>query len=153
MLSSLVIGIVAFVAMEPVSWAVHRYVMHGPGWILHRSHHAPRRGHLQANDAFPAAFAAIVGAALVAGFNVERLGWLVPLGTGITAYGAAYALVHDGYIHRRFPVGGRRSATLDALTRAHQVHHRTAGEPFGMLAPYVPRDDRRRSVAGAGARS
>ena len=153
MLASLAIGVAAFVAMEPVTWAVHRFVMHGPGWFLHRSHHAPRGGRLQANDAFPVAFASIVGTALAIGFNVDGFSWLVPLGVGVTGYGGAYALVHDGYIHRRLPVGHRRSATLDALARAHDVHHRTACEPFGMLAPYVPRAARRRSVAGATAAS
>jgi beta-carotene 3-hydroxylase len=139
---SLALGAVAFVVMEPVTWAVHRFVMHGPGWVLHRSHHAPRSGRLEANDAFPVGFAALVGAALAVGFNVDGAGWLVPVGFGVTAYGAAYALVHDGYVHRRLPVGARRAAALDALARAHAVHHRTAGEPYGMLAPYVPRSSR-----------
>ena len=31
----------AFVAMEGVSYAGHRWVMHGPGMGWHRSHHAP----------------------------------------------------------------------------------------------------------------
>jgi beta-carotene 3-hydroxylase len=137
------VGLVAvsFVLMEPVTWAVHRYVMHGFGWALHRSHHQPRRGRLEANDAYPAAFALVVGAALAVGFNRPGWGWLVPVGVGITLYGAAYGLVHDGYIHRRIPML-RHSRALDVLATAHAVHHRTGGEPLGMLAPYVPRGDR-----------
>ena len=30
--------------MEGVAYAVHRWVMHGPGWVLHESHHRPRTG-------------------------------------------------------------------------------------------------------------
>ena len=144
MIGSIGLGVLAFVAMEPVTWATHRFVMHGPGWVLHRSHHARRPRWLETNDAYPVAFAAVVGAAMALGFNVGALGWLVPVAVGVTAYGAAYALVHDGYIHRRLPVGSRRTAGLDALARAHAVHHRTGGEPFGMLLPWVPRTERRR---------
>ena len=38
-----VVAVVAFVAMEPVTAALHRFVFHGPGWALHRSHHRPLR--------------------------------------------------------------------------------------------------------------
>ena len=137
-------ALLGFVLMEPVTWAVHRFVMHGPGWVLHRSHHVRGAGRFEANDAFPAAFATLVGAALAVGFNIDGWAWLVPLAVGVTAYGGAYALVHDGYIHRRIPVGKRRAAALEALARAHAVHHRTGGEPFGMLAPFVPHAQRRR---------
>ena len=143
MIAALGLVVVGFVLMEPLTWAAHRYVMHGRGWVLHRSHHVPHEGRLEANDGFPVIFAAVVGGAMAAGFNVDGWGWLVPLAIGVTMYGAVYALVHDGYIHRRFPMlRGRRA--LDVLADAHAVHHRTGGEPFGMLAPFVPRADRRR---------
>jgi beta-carotene 3-hydroxylase len=147
------LALVAFVVMEPVTWAAHRFVMHGPGWVLHRSHHAARTRAFELNDLYPVAFAAVVGAGLLVGFNVPGWGWLVPVGVGVTAYGAAYALVHDGYIHRRLPVGTRRFAALDALARAHAVHHRTGGEPFGMLAPHVPDTQRRRRTTDGHART
>jgi beta-carotene 3-hydroxylase len=143
-IDSIGLVVVAFVLMEPVTWAAHRYVMHGAGWALHRSHHEPRRAFFEANDLFPVAFAAVVGASLVVGFNADGWAWLVPVGAGVTTYGVAYALVHDGYIHRRLPVGTRRWAAFEALARAHSVHHRSGGEPFGMLAPFVPRAERRR---------
>jgi beta-carotene 3-hydroxylase len=150
---ALVLGAVAFVVMEPVTWAVHRFVMHGPGWVLHRSHHAPRQGRFEANDLYPVAFASVVGAGMVVGFNVDGWGWLVPVAVGVTAYGAAYALVHDGYIHHRLPVGRRTFGALDALARAHAVHHRTGGEPFGMLAPVVPGTERRHRATDGHART
>ena len=63
---------------------------------------------------------------------------LVPVGIGVTAYGAAYLLLHDVAIHRRLPirVPGR---LLDPWRRAHAVHHRFNDAPYGFLAPVVPR--------------
>ena len=53
-------------------------------------------------------FAALVCIGLWLGFHAPRLAELVPIGVGITAYGAAYALVHDVYIHRRLRWFGDR---------------------------------------------
>jgi beta-carotene 3-hydroxylase len=50
----LMIGVVA--AMEAVAYAVHRWIMHGPGWFLHKSHHEPS-GPLEANDLYGLIFA------------------------------------------------------------------------------------------------
>jgi beta-carotene 3-hydroxylase len=140
------IALAAFVAMEPLTAATHRFVMHGVGIRLHRSHH--RRSHrgLELNDAFPVLFAAIVCIGMWAGFHEPRLAELVPIGAGVTAYGVAYALVHDVYIHRRLGwVGGRHVAVLDHLAAAHALHHRFGGAPYGMLAPIVPSRVRQRA--------
>jgi beta-carotene 3-hydroxylase len=128
--------LLAFLAMEPVTYAVHRWVMHGPGRRLHASHHRQRPRGFEANDAYPVVFACIVLAVMAVGFNVGGWSWLVPVALGVTAYGGAYALVHDVYIHRRLPLfGSRRVRFLERLAAAHRVHHQTCGEPFGMLAP------------------
>jgi beta-carotene 3-hydroxylase len=34
----------ALVAMEGVAYLTHRFLMHGPLWFLHRSHHVPHEG-------------------------------------------------------------------------------------------------------------
>ncbi len=137
---TLVLLAVGFVAMEPLTYATHRWLMHGPGRRLHHSHHAPHPARRwQANDLFPLGFAIVVMAAMGVGFNVAGWGWLVPLGVGITLYGAAYALVHDVYAHRRAPLLRGRHASLDRLATAHALHHRFGGEPYGMLVPLVPR--------------
>ena len=139
-----VLGAAAFAAMEPVTAATHRFVMHGIGMRLHRSHHRHAPGRLEANDAFPVMFAALVCLGLWIGFNAPRWSELVPIGAGITAYGAVYALVHDVYIHRRLGLfGDRRIASLDRLADAHALHHRFGGPPFGMLVPVVPARVRR----------
>lgn len=141
---ALVLALVAFAAMEPVTAATHRVVMHGPGMVLHRSHHRPHQGRWEANDLFPVAFAALVCAGLWLGFHEPALADLVPIGAGVAAYGAAYALVHDVYIHRRVRLlGDRRLPLLERLAVAHEGHHRTGGAPYGMLVPIVPRSRQR----------
>jgi beta-carotene 3-hydroxylase len=145
--------VVAMVAMEPVTAAMHRFVMHGIGDRLHHSHHRVRRAGLrwEANDAFPLMFAAVVLAALYAGFNAPGWGGLVPVGIGVTSYGAAYAVAHDMYIHGRLRwFHGRHVTVLDRLAAAHRIHHLYGAAPFGMLVPIVPR--RLRERAGRSAR-
>ena len=146
-LGPVVVGLVSFVLMEPLTALAHRTVMHGAGRALHRSHHvnaaAGVNGRWEANDAYPVAFAAVVMAGLAIGFNVAGWGVLVPVGIGITAYGAAYALVHDVYTHRRVDLFGEREVGwLDRLAAAHRVHHERGGAPYGMLLPVVPRSSR-----------
>lgn len=153
---TLLVGLAAFVLMEPFTYLAHRFVMHGPGMGLHRSHHRrwperrPDDPFLEANDAFPVMFAGVTMLALAVGFNVDGTTVLLPVCVGSTFYGIAYAFVHDVYIHGR--VGWRRRvALLDRLASAHELHHRFGGEPYGMLAPVVPASVRRR-VATADAR-
>ena len=65
--------------------------------------------------------------------------WLeTPLdaGLGITLFGASYMFVHDGLVHKRFPVGP--IADVPALKRiavAHKLHHaeRYGGVPWGLF--------------------
>lgn len=144
----LLVAIASFVVMEPVTALTHRFVMHGAGRVLHRSHHravrpgeSPRRW--EANDLYPVAFASVVMIGLAVGFNVDGWSVLVPIGCGVTAYGAAYALVHDAYIHGRLPVfGNRRLPGFERLAAAHRIHHRRGNAPYGMLLPIVGRQDR-----------
>lgn len=151
-MSALAIVVVAFVVMEPVTYLAHRYVMHGLGRRLHRSHHRrwPGRAEgepfFEANDAFPAMFAGVVMVVMAVGFNADGFGVLLPITVGVTLYGIAYALVHDGYIHGRIPVRGR-NPVLDRLAVAHSLHHRFGGEPYGMLVPIVPASVRARAEA------
>ena len=45
---SLALGLALFaltvLGMEAVAYVAHRWVMHGPGWFLHESHHRARPG-------------------------------------------------------------------------------------------------------------
>jgi beta-carotene 3-hydroxylase len=128
----------SFVAMEVVSYTTHRYVMHGIGWAWHHSHHAPPHATFERNDWFPVCFAA-VGFAL---FLVASLGSFTTLfwiASGVAAYGAAYAFVHDVCIHRRLSVAPPRGRYFEWLRAAHACHHEFGGEPYGMLLPVLSR--------------
>jgi beta-carotene 3-hydroxylase len=147
-LGALGLVVVAFVVMEPVTYLVHRFVMHGRGMAWHRSHHARRRGAFERNDRYPVVFCALTVAAMAIGSRVPAVGFLVPVGAGVTLYGLAYLFVHDGYIHRRLPGLTARVGWLEGLAEAHAWHHRFGGEPYGMLVPIVPASLRARARTG-----
>lgn len=135
----LAIVAITIVAMEIAAFAIHKYVMHGPGWGWHRSHHEPREGLFERNDLYAVVFA---GISLVF-FTILPPLW-APfwwVGAGMVGYGLLYAFVHDGLVHRRFPFGGTpRSGYLKRLVQAHRMHHavreREGAVSFGFL--YAP---------------
>ena len=142
-LTALTLVVVGFGGMEAVTYVVHRFVMHGALERLHLSHHRNAGAEFadkspEANDVFPLAFSAVVVAAFWLGFNVGGLAWLLPLFIGVTIYGVVYTVVHDGIIHGRVRWMKRRdSRVATSLADAHRAHHRTNGEPYGMLAPWL----------------
>ncbi len=116
--------VAAFVGMEGVAYLSHEHLMHGPLWFLHRSHHEPQQGALQWNDLF-GVFFAIPSIALIY-LGTHGAPAALPLGLGMTAYGAAYFLFHDVIVHQRLRLRGwPRWAYLERIVRAHLVHHRT----------------------------
>jgi beta-carotene 3-hydroxylase len=145
--TAVLVAAAALVLMEPVTALVHRLVMHGFGMRWHRSHHEPPRRVLEANDLFPVVFASLTIALLAIGVYVpDAPSLLVPIGIGVTAYGAAYLLVHDVVIHRRLAFLPLPDALLRRWREAHNVHHLFAHAPYGFLAPVVPAELRRRAA-------
>ena len=142
---TLVVGVAAFALMEPVTYATHRFVMHGVGSVLHRSHHQARARFVEANDAYPAVFDGAVMVTMWAAYHRQGLRSLLPVTVGVSTYGLAYALVHDGYIHGRLPAA-KANRVLDHLAESHRIHHLYNGEPFGMLVPVVPAGLRARAA-------
>ena len=135
-----------FIAMEGVSYATHRWIMHGPGMRWHRSHHVPAQGRFEKNDLFPVFFSTI-GFLVFLSASLTATTWLYWLGAGITGYGLVYMLVHEVYIHRRLPCPINDRAALDWMRDSHEIHHLYGGEPYGMLLPVVTGDLRRRAAA------
>ncbi len=138
-LADILLVVSAFAAMEAVAWAAHKYLMHGPGWAWHQSHHEPHQGWFEINDLYALVFA---GLAVALFFGATPL-WppLFWIAVGITAYGLAYALVHDGLVHQRWPFRHTpRNAYLKRLVQAHRLHHAVEGREhcvsFGFL--YAP---------------
>ena len=134
----------ALVGMEGVAWAVHRHVMHGWLWRLHKSHHQARRGPLEANDLFGVVFALIAIGLFMLG---SQPGWS-PLwwaAAGMTGYGVLYGIVHDGLVHRRWPTPSfGDGGFIGRLAQAHRLHHLTRDKDgavsFGfLLPPNLPR--------------
>lgn len=142
-MTPLVVAAAAAVVMEPVAAVVHRLVMHRRAWYWHRSHHRPAAGGLERNDAFPMVFALVTIVAMAIGSRVDRLAPLLWAGAGISAYGLAYLIVHDLYIHQRLgPIPGRHARYVRWVARGHGHHHRDGLAPFGFLLPLVPRHRR-----------
>lgn len=121
-LLALAITIATAVAMEGVAALVHRFWMHGPGWVLHRSHHGPRPRRLEPNDLHAVVFAAVSMAAFWFGHGPWwPLYWV---GAGMTLYGLLYVFVHDGLVHGRFRLPWRpHGRYVDRLVQAHRLHH------------------------------
>jgi beta-carotene 3-hydroxylase len=125
-----------FVGMEFVAWFMHRYVLHGPLWFVHRSHHVRHPHALERNDLSFVVYGAI--SVLLMIYGGPEKDWRYWVGAGIAAYGTLYFFVHDVLIHRRLPFWKRtKNSYLRALNMAHKMHHKTTGrdgsQEFGLL--------------------
>jgi len=127
-----------FLIMEFNAWFTHKYIMHGFLWNLHQDHH--HKDHdswFERNDAF-FIFYAIVSMTCFYLWSYEAVLYCLPVGLGIMAYGAAYFIVHDIFIHQRFKLFRNiDNKYARGLRRAHKIHHKhlgkEKGENFGML--------------------
>lgn len=145
-------------------WAalLHGRVWHGALWFIHRSHHQNESGKrgaksqgLEANDSLsflhaPVAIALILYGCVGPVGMVRELAFGV--GLGMTAFGFAYIIVHDGLAHERLPVQFLGRLRYFARVRAaHMVHHRAGGEaPYGLfLGPWVLRRRKLRQMTAS----
>ena len=130
------IFVATVLAMEGVAWLMHKYLMHGPLWVLHESHHRRREGAFERNDAFGLFFA--IPSMILIWFGVRGHPVLLAIGLGMTMYGALYFFMHDVLVHRRLklPFVPERGY-LHRVVRAHLIHHRTTTKEgavsFGFL--------------------
>ena len=138
---SILIVMVVFLLMEPLTWTIHKYIMHGFLWILHKDHHDhSTEGHFEKNDYFFVIFALPAIALFYLGAK-NGYNYLFFIALGITLYGMAYFFVHDIFIHQRFKLlKNTKNPYLKGIRRAHKQHHkyitRHDGECFGFL--FVP---------------
>ena len=147
-MSGVITGIILFlltiIAMEGVAYAAHRWVMHGPGWFLHESHHRERPGMFELNDLYAVIFAVPSIVLLYGGVQLDWGSWAAWVGAGIAAYGAIYFGFHDVIVHQR--VRHRyvpRSTYMKRIVQAHRIHHATTSKhgsvSFGFI--YAPPPD------------
>jgi len=133
----IIIAVITFGLMEPVTWLTHKYVMHGFLWYLHEDHHKPHKGFFEKNDAFFLIFAIPSWLCIMLGSMAQNY-ISVSIGAGIAMYGFAYFLVHEIIIHQRFKLLTKsNNKYIKAIRRAHKMHHKHLekedGESFGML--------------------
>jgi beta-carotene 3-hydroxylase len=134
--------LVAILTMEAVAYAMHRWIMHGPGWFLHESHHRPRSGRFEANDFYALIFALPSILLLGGGVNSGWGSWAIWVGAGIAAYGAIYFGFHDVIVHERLQHGYvPRWGYMKRIVQAHRLHHTTESKhgavSFGFI--WAPR--------------
>jgi beta-carotene 3-hydroxylase len=152
------VPVALFVAIAMDLWAalLHRRAWHGWLWTVHRSHHVQRRNgaHFEANDALsmlhaPVAITLILVGCCAAPGVAREVAFGV--GAGMSFFGVAYLVVHDGLVHGRLPVAWlRRLPYLRKVARAHRVHHAggAGGPPYGLF--FGPWELARRAVLTRG---
>ncbi|GAA4325675.1 sterol desaturase family protein [Mucilaginibacter gynuensis] len=121
--------------MELLSWAMHKYLFHGPLWFIHKTHHQQRHGWFELNDLFSIGFAALALWLMWLGhLTLDYRFWI---GTGISIYGIIYFIFHDWFIHNRFKAFKSNNRYLMGIRRAHKIHHKSTeknpSEEFGLL--------------------
>jgi beta-carotene 3-hydroxylase len=134
------LGTAAF--WEVVAWWMHKYVMHGPGWILHEDHHKKSGHKPQKNDLY-ALFFAFCSFLLI--YNGLKWGWppMAASGFGVALYGIGYVGFHDIMFHRRIRAIRikPKSTYMRRIIDNHRVHHGTVTKEgatsFGFL--WAPR--------------
>lgn len=132
------LAIGAAVGMEFWARWAHKALWHDSLWHMHESHHRPREGPFELNDVFAIINAGPAILLLAYGFFNPGLipGLCFGAGLGITMFGMAYMFVHDGLVHRRFPVGPIAEVPyLQRVAAAHQLHHadKFEGVPYGLF--------------------
>ncbi|CAN1751569.1 Beta-carotene hydroxylase 2, chloroplastic [Linum perenne] len=125
MFSTFCFSMGAAVGMEFWARWAHKALWHSSLWHMHESHHRPREGPFELNDVFAIINAVPAIALLSYGFFNKGLipGLCFGAGLGITVFGMAYMFVHDGLVHKRFPVGPIANVPyFRKVAAAHQVN-------------------------------
>ncbi|KAL2920764.1 Beta-carotene 3-hydroxylase chloroplastic [Bienertia sinuspersici] len=138
MFGTFALSVGAAVGMEFWARWAHRALWHASLWHMHESHHKPREGPFELNDVFAIINAVPAIALLSYGFFNKGFipGLCFGAGLGITVFGIAYMFVHDGLVHKRFPVGPIADVPyFRRVAAAHQLHHseKFNGVPYGLF--------------------
>jgi len=124
MMYALLFIIVGFAVMEMSGWFIHKHIMHGPLWRIHKTHHEPSKSFFELNDLFSLLFGSIAISLIFLG--VDKLDYRFWMGIGISVYGLLYFIIHDVLVHRRLKWFEKpKSKFLMGIFKAHQAHHAT----------------------------
>lgn len=135
-IKNIAIVLITFLLTEMFAWWKHKYILHGPLWFLHKSHHEPHEGWFEWNDLINIIY--VIPAIGFIWYGIENTHWILWVGVGITLYGIIYMLFHDIIIHRRLKFRYKFSNKyVKRLIRAHKIHHKHQqkenSQAFGFL--------------------
>ncbi|WP_186757409.1 sterol desaturase family protein [Echinicola salinicaeni] len=136
MINAILFVVIGFLLMEFCGWFIHKYLMHGVLWKVHKTHHEPSKGPFELNDIFSLLFGGVSILLMWKGFgDLDYRFWM---GVGISLYGLSYFLLHDVLIHRRSKWLARpKKGIFIGIFRAHQAHHannqKKGAEAFGLF--------------------
>ena len=124
MLSLFLIWLLTVAAMEGFAYVMHRWVMHGPGWFLHESHHRVRHGRFELNDLYAVIFA-IPSIVLI--YGGVQAGWGALGDRGRRGIAGLWRdLFRLPRRHRPPPdriVTSPSRAYMKRIVQAHRLHH------------------------------
>jgi beta-carotene 3-hydroxylase len=133
------VATIVFFAMELWAALLHGRIWHGLLWRVHRSHHRVQQGGWETNDSLSLLHAPIAITLILYGCRAQPSllrEVAFASGIGMSMFGIAYLLVHDGLVHSRLPVSVMLRVPYFARVKAaHLKHHqgRHDGPPFGLF--------------------
>ncbi len=127
--------------MELFAVLTHKYIMHGPGWFLHKSHHinkVHKSSKFELNDVYFIIFSIPSIVSIIYGFLVVNY-FLLSIGFGILIYGFIYILFHDIIVHKRFGFKFKiKGVYAKKVISSHMKHHacksKKGATNFGFLS-------------------
>jgi beta-carotene 3-hydroxylase len=128
--------LLGFFGIEVIATLIHKYLMHGPLWFIHESHHRPK-GKFELNDLFAVLFGGTGIWLLITG-SLADFDYRFWIGLGTSVYGGVYIYLHDVLVHRRtFSAKTPEITYIQALRHAHRMHHKHVNklpsESYGLL--------------------
>lgn len=124
MMYAVLFTLLGFAVMEFAGWFIHKYIMHGPLWSIHKTHHEPSKHYFELNDLFSLLFGSV--AIVLIFLGIKELDYRFWMGVGISLYGMLYFVIHDVLVHRRLKWFSRpKNKFLLGIFKAHQAHHAT----------------------------
>ncbi len=141
------IVIASFFGMEAVARLMHKYLMHGILWPIHKDHHIDMGHKFQRNNLFGLIFSAISIFLFIETFLTGSSVY-ASIGFGLLFYGIAYLIIHDMIIHNKYIHLRYRhhSKYMDNIIAVHEYHHTYRGDKKGVnwgFLLYVPGIDKK----------
>ena len=123
--------------MEIVAILTHKYIMHGPGWFLHKSHHENHDDTFEKNDFYFLIFS--IPSILFISIGAMDINYTyLSIGVGILLYGLIYLFLHDMMVHKRFNKKYKiKNSYLKKVQRAHLIHHSNKNKDGGVHFGFI----------------